>query len=194
MAVSTSTSLATIPRSERTESQIGEAHLKPLSQRQLKKLKGKNMSSNNRRGVLIFLTSTVVGLATRLGFARAADAIDPSQNALWPTTGGVSLFQNGHLEWVNTSLNHMQSIRPGMTRKQLEVVFERAGGTYAVKSTALLGGTYAYRYCGNFKIDVEFTPINQSEKLDNGRLHFAENTGDIICSISKPYVDHIYAD
>jgi len=143
------------------------------------------MPSNNRRGFLTIITGAITGLIA----GRAS-----AQNALWPTTGRVDLSPNTHLEFVNTSLNHMQTIHLGMTRAQLEVVFETPGGMYARKSGALLGGTYAYRLCGNFKIEVDFIPFNKPEKDAEGRLHVAEDPRDIISSISKPYVDHIYMD
>jgi hypothetical protein len=82
-----------------------------------------------------------------------------------------------HTEWVGNALKEIQTIQPGMTRKDLLKLFVAEGG---------LGGsghsTFLYRDCQYIKVDVEFQPSQQTE----GRVK--EFPDDKIKEISRPYL------
>jgi hypothetical protein len=80
-----------------------------------------------------------------------------------------------HTEWVGNALKEIQTIKPGMTRRDLLKLFVAEGG---------LGGsahptTYLYRDCVYIKIDVEFQPAQQT-----GR----KSPDDKITEVSRPYL------
>jgi hypothetical protein len=90
-------------------------------------------------------------------------------------TKGTSM---NHTEWVGNALKEIQTIKVGMTRKDLLRLFVAEGG---------LGGsgrsrTYLYRDCIYIKVDVEFQPTQQS----GGKLR--ESPDDKIVEISRPYL------
>src|SRR5258706_14900875 len=56
-----------------------------------------------------------------------------------------------HWYWVQQSLEHMKTIKVGMTREQLKTVFTYPGGSHAE-----LPETFEYQKCPWFKVEVEF--------------------------------------
>jgi hypothetical protein len=82
-----------------------------------------------------------------------------------------------HEQWVAESLREMQSVKVGMTRSDLEKIFEREGGL-----AETLHRTYVYKRCQYFKVDVDFSPANAAVPSAN------ESENDRITSISTPYV------
>ena len=85
--------------------------------------------------------------------------------------------------WVGRSLKQMQSVKVGMTRADLLKLFTTEGGL----STGLRR-TYVFRECPYFKVDVEFKPVGRPTRDAEGRVTLVESGGDLIESISKPYL------
>ena len=77
----------------------------------------------------------------------------------------------------------MQSIKPGMTRKDLLTVFTTEGGL----STGLQR-TYGSRDCPFFKVDVVFEPVGRRSRDSEGRATLVQDERDIIVKISQPYL------
>lgn len=84
-----------------------------------------------------------------------------------------------HEIWIGKATTDIQTIKVGMTRRDLLTVFTRAGGFF---TTSRLAGTYQYKGSTYIKVDVEFSKASGE---DNDT---AENPNDIIQSISKPYL------
>ena len=90
-------------------------------------------------------------------------------------TKGTSM---NHTEWVGNALKEIQTVKVGMTRRDLLKLFEAEGG---------LGGsggsrTYLYRDCVYIKVDVEFQPTQET----GGKVR--EFPDDKIIEISRPYL------
>ena len=88
-----------------------------------------------------------------------------------------------HREWVAQALQKMQAIQPGMTRKDLLVVFTTGGGL----STGLRR-TYVSQECPYFKVDVEFQAVGRPNRDREGRVTLVEDDRDIIVKLSSPYL------
>jgi hypothetical protein len=91
-----------------------------------------------------------------------------------------------HNVWVTQALEQMQTIKPGMTRKDLLEVFTTEGGL----STGLRR-TFVSRECLYFKVDVEFESVDRDEE---GRVTLVEDSRDIIVNVSRPYLQFAIAD
>jgi hypothetical protein len=78
-----------------------------------------------------------------------------------------------HVQWVEHSLLVMQSVKPGMTRADVEKIFVREGGW-----STRIQRTYVYRECPYFRVAVEFEPAPGAQEQE-----------DKITSISKPVLD-----
>jgi len=94
-----------------------------------------------------------------------------------------------HREWVAQALQKMQTIKPGMTRKNLLDVFTTEGGL----STGLQR-TYVSRECPYFKLDVEFKAVGRPSRDEDGRVTLVEDNRDIIVKISRPYLQFSIMD
>jgi hypothetical protein len=92
-------------------------------------------------------------------------------------------------EWVGQTLQKMQTIKPGMTRKELLEVFEIEGGL----STGLQR-TFVSRDCPYFKVDVVFEAVGRDGYDDEGRVTVVEDNRDVIVKISQPYLQFGAAD
>ena len=89
----------------------------------------------------------------------------------------------GHSEWVAESLKTIQTIRIGMTRRDLLKLFTLEGGI-STRTTR----TYVFRECPYIKVDVGFEPVGSpQDKL----LEYPE---DRITRISKPYLEQSVTD
>ena len=77
---------------------------------------------------------------------------------------------------ISAILAGCQRIKPGMTRTALLQEFTTEGGL----STAM-HRTYVYRRCPLIKVQVDFAPADPAAQ--------AENPGDTIVNISKPYLE-----
>jgi hypothetical protein len=91
--------------------------------------------------------------------------------------------QQEHREWVAQALQKMQTIQPGMTRKDLLEVFTTEGGL----STGLWR-TYVSQECPYFKVDVEFDAVGRPNRDQEGRVTLIEDGRDVIVKISSPYL------
>ena len=90
---------------------------------------------------------------------------------------GSTQQQEEHQEWVRHSFEEMQTVKPGMTRGDLEKVFVGEGGFHQSDSQ-----TYLYRGCQHFKVTVGF-------QLAGSALEYPSNPKDKIVSITQPYVN-----
>jgi len=83
----------------------------------------------------------------------------------------------------------METLLPGMTRKDLFSVFTTEGGI----STGLRR-TFVSRDCPYFKVDVEFQPVGRAERDADERVTLVESDDDIILKISTPYLQFSVVD
>jgi len=83
-----------------------------------------------------------------------------------------------HTEWVGNTIKEIQTIKVGMTRKDLLRIFMAEGGLGSSRSSR----TYLYRGCPYIKVDVGFQATQQLGE------RFKEFSDDTITSISKPYL------
>lgn len=109
-----------------------------------------------------FLT-TVLLIVNALGSSAAISAAPTSP-------------PQGHIAWVAQVLEHMQAIKPGMTRKELLKVFTVTGGMFTAKHRRFVS-----RECPYFKVDVEF-------EIVGGHAPLVEGDQDRIIKISTPYL------
>ena len=80
-------------------------------------------------------------------------------------------------QWVADCLKEIQTVKVGMTRKQLLEVFTTEGGL-----SSRTWRTHVHRRCPYIKVDVEFKVVgNEADK-------FAEMPEDLITKISRPYL------
>ena len=90
----------------------------------------------------------------------------------------------GHTEWVGNALKEIQTIKVGMTRRDMVRLFVAEGGLVSSGPSR----TYLYRDCPYIKVDVEFEPIQRTgEKLK-------ESPDDKIITISRPYLGNPIVD
>jgi len=82
-----------------------------------------------------------------------------------------------YLQWLSKSLASAQTIKMGMTRRDLLTLFKEDGGVQSIKSKR-----YVYKQCPIIKVDVSFQPIRPIT-LD-----------DRIERISEPYLENPYSD
>jgi len=95
-----------------------------------------------------------------------------------PQTG-----KDSHTKWVAESLKEIETIKVGMTRKDLLTVFTTEGGI-----STRINQTFVFRKCPYIKVDVAF----QIQEIDDA-LSGDENT-DVITSISNPYLQWTISD
>lgn len=129
---------------------------------------------HSRRTILGLLAAAAVGKATA---TRALEVDDEPRCAADRTA------------WVASSLERMLTIKPGMTRGQLMLVFSTEGGI----STALQR-TFVSRDCRYFKVDVKFRRASGNDGSGGGRDFLQEMDDDVITSISRPYLQFTIAD
>ena len=112
--------------------------------------------------------------------------------------GGANVLQakstreegrRAHMAWVAEVLKRMETLLPGMTRKDLFSVFTTEGGI----STGLRR-TFVSRDCPYFKVDVEFQPVGRAERDADERVTLVESDDDIILKISTPYLQFSVVD
>ena len=91
--------------------------------------------------------------------------------------------------WVTHALVKMQTIKPGMTRRELLTIFTTEGGT----STGLRR-TFVSQDCPYFKVDVTFDAVGRPSHDSDGRDTLAEDSRDIIVAVSQPYLQFTITD
>jgi hypothetical protein len=94
-----------------------------------------------------------------------------------------------HQAWVTHALIRMQTIKPGMTRRELLTVFTTEGGI----STGLRR-TFVSQDCPYFKVDVTFHAVGRPSRDSDGRGTLAEDSRDIIVTVSRPYLQFTIMD
>jgi hypothetical protein len=100
-----------------------------------------------------------------------------------PHDDQADVVRGGHIAWVAEVLKRMETIKPGMTRKQLLVVFATEGGL-----SSALRRTFVSRDCPYFKVDVEFEAVGRPSHDKDGRATAVERDEDRIVTISRPYL------
>ena len=88
-----------------------------------------------------------------------------------------SIESKGLTQSIANVLKEIETIKPGMKRKDLLAIFSEEGGI-----SNRIRRTYVYQRCPFIKVDVEFIPADQSENKLN------ENPEDVIKEISRPYL------
>ena len=106
----------------------------------------------------------VFGLVTLV----SAAAILPSSESGWT---------DEHTAWVAKSLKEIESVKVGMTRADLLIVFKEEGGI-----STRTWRRYVYHECRYIKVDVEFEPVGEPEKP-------SQSPRDKIVKISKPFLE-----
>jgi hypothetical protein len=129
---------------------------------------------SRRLVLLVLLSGAVIGSSALYGETRLASQEQCAQE---------------HREWVGKALQKMKSIHPGMTRKDLLVVFTTQGGL----STGLQR-TYVSRECPYFKVDVEFEAVGRPNRDEEGRVTLVEDNRDLIVKVSRPYLQFSITD
>ncbi len=90
-----------------------------------------------------------------------------------------------HREWVESCLKDFESIKPGMTRGQVESKLVMDGGWQVVSPVR-----FAHPACRYFKIDVEFD--FKRNAADQGRA--ITDKADKVIKFSKPYIERPFID
>lgn len=86
--------------------------------------------------------------------------------------------------WMEKTLREIETIQPGMHRRDLATLFRQDGGINPIGSQE----RYVLKECSMIKIDVSFkTPDETSPWLQ-------ENPDDVIESVSKPYLQYPVMD
>ena len=88
-----------------------------------------------------------------------------------------------HTDWIFKSLEQMQTIQVGMSRKDLLKVFKEEGGL-----STRTHRKYVYRECLYVKVEVEFEPVEAKEDRST------EYPSDRIIRISKPFLERTIID
>jgi len=88
-----------------------------------------------------------------------------------------------HRRWIEHVMRSVSTVKPGMTRKDLSRVFEEDGGL-----STRTQKRYVYKRCPYIKVDIEFSPAEESG--DSSREGYYESPNDKIIKISRPYLDY----
>ncbi|MCU1285032.1 MAG: hypothetical protein JWO13_1382 [Acidobacteriales bacterium] len=91
----------------------------------------------------------------------------------------AAAIRGAHSKWLAKTLENASTIKPGMARNQLLALFVEQGGYSASSRTHR---TYIYKSCPYIAVDVEFTPVLDSENKAT------ESPRDKIAKISRPYL------
>jgi hypothetical protein len=94
-----------------------------------------------------------------------------------------------HNAWVTDALEKIESIKPGMTRRDLLRVFNTEGGL-----STRLRRTFVSRDCPYFKVVVDFKAASGPDRDSAGSLNSVEDNRDIIVKVSKPYLQFAIGD
>jgi hypothetical protein len=127
-------------------------------------------------------------LPIQLGYPAAQffKGKDPRSNPLLrvalKATGKFVQDAREHTNWILQSLVEMQTIKVGMTREDLLLVFVEEGGL-----STRTERRYAYRDCPYIKVNVRFNPVGDSEDS-------TQSPQDTIASISQPFLEASIGD
>jgi len=112
-------------------------------------------------------------LLLAVGFLLLSTLLVPLQTSLSPQSGD----DHAHLQWLSKSLDSIQTIKVGMTRRELLTLFREDGGLQFMPIR------YVYKGCPVIKVDVTFTVNDTGDQLN-----------DRIKSVSKPYLERPFFD
>lgn len=87
-------------------------------------------------------------------------------------------------KWLAKTFRQIESIMPGMHRRDLDSLFRHDGGIQFGPSE----DRYVFKACSLIKIDVRFALTAKSADA------FHENPDDVITSVSKPYLEYPMTD
>jgi hypothetical protein len=111
-----------------------------------------------------------LGAASLVGFAILLASLSVSN-----ARGGDNRAERA--AWVAKCLKQIQTVQPGMKRKEMQKVLTTEGGLYSPST-----GHYVSRECPYFKVDVEF----KTGRERDGRA--VAGPDDRIVRISQPYM------
>ena len=92
-----------------------------------------------------------------------------------------SAIDKEHTKWIDDVMREIQTIKPGMTRDDLQKLFVEEGG----RSTRM-HRKYVYKSCPYIKVDIDFVPSDEDK--------WAEKPEDKIAGISHPYLESTISD
>jgi hypothetical protein len=81
-----------------------------------------------------------------------------------------------HARWIQQVMHSIETIKPGMGRGEILLVFTEDGGLSTRSQQR-----YTYKHCPYIKVDVEFSPIDHGTK---------ESPDDKIVKVSRPYLQY----
>jgi hypothetical protein len=114
----------------------------------------------------------IAGICVGAGLLHAADTQDKAT-------------QQERVKWVSRCMTELQSVKPGMTRAEVEKEFQMDGGLQGYVTVR-----YIHPECSYFKLDVKFLVKRNAE--DQGRV--VPTPKDKALSVSKPYIENPYCD
>ncbi len=94
-----------------------------------------------------------------------------------------------HTAWVGQVFERMQTIHPGITRRQLLTVFTTEGGLSTDTQQ-----TFVSQDCPYFKVDVTFTPVGRPQRDRDRAVTLLYDSRDLIATISRPYLGFSVVD
>jgi hypothetical protein len=92
-------------------------------------------------------------------------------------------YRQQRTDWIAKVLDRLNSIRPGMKRKDLDRVLSTEGGL-----STRLQRRYVFLDCQYIKVDVRFIAAAGTTNL------FGESPEDVIESVSKPFLEFGHSD
>jgi hypothetical protein len=104
------------------------------------------------------------------------------QESIKPPLRGPDIDEE-HTKWIDSVITSILTIKPGATRKDLLRVFKEEGGI-----SSRTRRKYVYKECPYIKVDVEFAPVGDQDKL------VEEMPEDKVTSISRPYLEYGITD
>lgn len=128
----------------------------------------------HRRKILRFLAAFTIGGGS-VAFSSSLNDVNDSSS--------------DHVAWVAESLKRMLTVKPGMSRDQLLLVFSTEGGI----STALQR-TFVSRDCPFFKVDVAFRRATNPDEGAARKDLLVERGDDLVTTISRPYLQFSIMD
>ena len=95
-------------------------------------------------------------------------------------------FLTPQTEWLSNRFKECQTVRVGMTRKEILEVYSYHSGLQG----EIIGASFSHRKCAYIQVDVDFTPAGGFKYDDEGRVLNEARYDDVISRISKPYLSH----
>jgi hypothetical protein len=112
-----------------------------------------------------------------------AQHVTPQYPVPLPATGHVDEVNWQATTWIDSVMQSIGTIKPGMTRKDLLKVFTTEGGLSSPQHQR-----FVLQECPYIKVDVDFAPaLKESD-------HFIEAPEDKIVKISRPFLEYSIMD